>query len=155
MSEIDHVSPDEKRPILIADAEEENARHVERQLRRAGVKHPVVVIQDGDDLHALLVDCGQSTDPKPCVLLLDPRMPGANGFDPVRWVKREQCLSDLKIALFLGTENPEEIDSATELGVSYFLKKHPDIGSLTPIIDHLCGTQPSMAAVEVPAIPLK
>lgn len=72
--------PDAEQAVVIADADEENASHVERQLRRAGVKNPVIIFKNGDDLHAFLADAAQTKTPAPCVLFLDPRMPGANGY---------------------------------------------------------------------------
>jgi CheY-like chemotaxis protein len=152
MSEIQPRFPEETQPVIIADAEEESAGHVERQLRRAGVKNPVVVFKDGDALHAFLMNAAQSAEPKPCVLMLDPHMPGANGYDPVRWVLREKCLEGLQVAIFSTGEEPEEIESAEELGVHVFLKKHPDLESMSPIIDHLTGVPPG-AISSVPVLP--
>ena len=140
----------ENRPILVADANDDYARHIERQLRRAGINNPVVCIKEGDDLHALLVDCGQTDGPKPCVLFLDPHMPGANGFDPIRWVKREKCLDDLMVVVFVSEETPEELAIARELGVTVFLKKNPHLGSLSEIVEYLSGPPPHAAPLAAP-----
>jgi CheY-like chemotaxis protein len=150
-------SPGEKQPIIVADADEENARHLERQLRRAGVKNPVVRFSSGDDLGVFFVETALNDDPKPCVLFLDPRMPGANGYDPIRWAKRETCLNGMKMAILSFTETPEEIASASELGVQLFLKKHPDLTSLAPILEHLQGVRPAEVAskTELPVVPAK
>jgi CheY-like chemotaxis protein len=134
--------------VVIADAEEENACHLERQLRRAGVKNPVVTFQNGDDLNAFLAEASPPDKSAPCVLFLDPRMPGANGYDPVRWAKREKCGSNMLIAVFSSPDEPDEIEVASELGVKLFLKKHTDLSSLSPIIEHLGGTQPVESATK-------
>lgn len=136
-------SPHENQPVLVADADQENVVYLEKQLRRAGVKNPVMGFGNGDDLHAFLAEAATTAgDTKPCVLFLDPRMPGANGYDPVRWVRRESSLSDMKVVIFSSTNYPEEIESAGDLGVHLFLKKHPDLSSLSLIVDHLCGVKP-------------
>ena len=155
MSEISRL-PDEQQPIVIADADAENASHVERQLRRAGVKNPIVVFQNGDDLHTFLADAGQNDACVPCVLLLDPRMPGANGYDPVRWVKREKCGAEMLVAIFSSPDHPDEVESATELGVTLFLKKLPDLNSLSTIVVHLGGMPPAevSSTPELPATPV-
>ena len=155
MSELTHL-PEEQQPIVIADADEENACHVERQLRRAGVKNPVVVFKNGDNLHAFLADAGQDERCAPCVLFLDPRMPGANGYDPVRWVKREKCGREILVLIFSSPDQPDEIESATELGVTLFLKKLPDLNSLSAVVSHLCGMSPAEVAStpELRATPL-
>jgi CheY-like chemotaxis protein len=134
--------PDEHQPIVIADADEDNACHVERQLRRAGVKNPIVMFQDGDRLHTYFADEAQKGHPGPCVLFLNPRMPGANGYDPVRWAKREKCGDGLLVAIFSTPDEPDEVESANELGVTLFLKKHPDLSSLSLIVEHLGGALP-------------
>src|SRR5688500_576251 len=128
--------PQDNQPIIIADAEEEHACHVERQLQRAGVKNPVITFQNGDDLHAYLADAAQKDSPAPCVLFLDPRMPGTNGYDPIRWLRREKGGSEIFIAIISATDEPDEVESANELGVQLFLKKHADLASLSAVIDY-------------------
>ena len=145
MSELPRF-PDEQQPVVIADADEENACHIERQLRRAGVKNPVVSFRNGDDLNLFLTDSGQKNMPAPCVLFLDPKMPGANGYDPVRWVKREKGGDEALVAVFTSGEQSDEVDSGTELGVQVFLKKHPDMNSLSAVVAHLGGTVASDTA---------
>ena len=135
--------PNAQQPVVIADADEENAGHIERQLRRAGVKNPVVSFQNGDDLNAFLADCGQKNLAAPCVLFLDPKMPGANGYDPVRWVKREKGGDEILVAVFAAKEESDEVECGTELGVQLFLKKRPDMNSLAGIIAHLGGAATS------------
>jgi CheY-like chemotaxis protein len=154
MPDVPHV-PDENQPVLIADAEGEHASHVERQLRRAGIKNPVVIFDNGDDLHAHLVDPAQKDAPAPCVLFLDPKMPGANGYDPVRWVKREKCGNDILVVIFSPNEKPEDEQSATELGVHHFLKKHTGLSGLSAVVEHLGGTPLVEPKSESSALPVK
>ena len=148
--------PDVAQPIVIADAEEDNAAHVERQLRRSGVKNPVVTFQNGDDLHMFLADAAQKDSPAPCVLFLDPHMPGANGYDPVRWARREKGGREILVAIFSSSEQPDEREVAQELGVQLFLKKHSDLAGLAPIVEFLGGSLPTgMAPPELPPAPVK
>jgi CheY-like chemotaxis protein len=151
------LHPDEQQPVIVADADAKNARHVERQLRRAGVENPVVKFQNGDDLHTFLVETAQKDTPIPCVLFLDPRMPGANGYDPVRWVRREKCGTDMLFAIFSSPDELDEVEIAGGLGVNLFLKKYPDLSSLSPVIDHLGGRRPAETSSEpeLPAAPAK
>ena len=152
MPDSESHTPDESQAVLVADADRENASHLERQLRRAGVKNPIKSFENGDDLHAYLTEAVVRSQPMPCVLFLDPRMPGANGYDPIRWVRREKSLAGVKVVVFSNTNHPEEIESAGELGVHLFLKKHPDLSSLSTIVDHLCGVQTPTPSSE-PAAP--
>jgi CheY-like chemotaxis protein len=133
-------SPGENQIVIIADADEGNASHVERQLRRAGVKQPIVTFNNGDALLGFLSSAAQADKPQPCVLFLDPKMPGANGFDPVRWIRREERLSATEVVIFSAADDPEVVESASELGVNLFLKKHPDLGSMARIVSYLGGT---------------
>jgi CheY-like chemotaxis protein len=126
-----------QRPILVADDDEGNVRHLERQLRRAGLENPLIDFRNADDLLAFLGSSVDTTDPKPCVLFLDPKMPGANGYDPVRWVLRERSLADLRVVIVSDVSDPSDAETAAELGIRVFLKKQPDLTSLAPIIDYL------------------
>ena len=154
MADAPHV-PDDNQPVIVADAEGENACHIERQLRRAGIKNPVVTFENGDDLHAYLVDPSYKDSPAPCVLFLDPKMPGANGYDPVRWIKRENGGNDVLVVIFSPTEKPEDEESASELGVHHFVKKHAGLTSLSPVVEHLGGTPLVDPNAESPAVPVK
>jgi CheY-like chemotaxis protein len=144
--------PKELPPILIGDADSDNASHMERQLRRAGVRNPVVTFQNGDDLLAYLSEAATHEAPMPCALLLDPRMPGANGYDPVRWIRREKGGTDVLVAIFSSAEDEDEVESASELGVEHFLKKHADLGSLAAVVGRVCGCPVSPDDVPPPAI---
>lgn len=129
--------------VLIADGDDRNVRHLEHQLRNAGVANPILRFRDAPRLESFLQrTVSEMNGPAPCVLFFDPRMPGAHGYDPVRWIRRQPALRDLKIVIFSSTNHPEEIEGAGELGVHLFLKKHPDLSSLTSIVTHLCGVQP-------------
>jgi CheY-like chemotaxis protein len=134
-------SPGADQSVLIADGDRENVEHIERLLRAAGVRNPIRAFAEADGLRAFLTAVAQEEAKKPCVLFLDPRMPKANGFDAVRWIRRHEHLADLKIVIFSSTNYPEEIESAGELGVHLFLKKHPDVSSLSTIVQHLCGVE--------------
>lgn len=131
--------PADDRVVIIADAEAANAQHVKRQLARAGVKNPVTTFENGDDLHTFLVTAAQRDEPKPCLLFLDPHMPGANGYDPVRWVLREKSLKDMNVVIFVSEGDPPDPESAAELGVHLFIKKHPDLASLAKALGPLAA----------------
>ena len=150
MAQEPHVS--KKLPaILIGDADKDNSSHMERQLRRAGVKNPVLAFENGDDLLAYLSEAATRDDPMPCALLLDPRMPGANGYDPVRWIRREKGGTSVVVAIFTTSDDEVEAESASELGVEHFLKKHADLGSLVSVMSRACGCQ-TPEVVPPPAI---
>lgn len=139
MPDLPKISPGEDRVVIIADGNESDASHLERQLRRAGVKQPVMIFRNGDDLHTFLTALEQTGGATPCVMFLDPSMPGANGFDPVRWIRREEKLSATEVVIFADAGDPHVADSASELGVHLFLKKHPDLGALSEIVGYLTG----------------
>lgn len=133
--------PTPAQPVLIADADANNVRHVENLLRTAGVKNPIRTFEEGPSLQSFLQHITRDEEAKPCVLFLDPRMPGAHGYNPVRWIRQDKNLSDMKVVIFSSTNYPEEIEGAGDLGVHLFLKKHPDLSSLSTIVTHLCGVQ--------------
>ena len=132
-------SPETNQPVLILDGDSSNVRHVETLLRQAGVKNPIHTFGASPPLQSFLQSAATAPNSKPCVLFLDPRTPGANGYNPVRWIRSMPELEDTKVVVFSSTNYPEEIESAGELGVHLFLKKHPDLSSLSTIVDHLGG----------------
>lgn len=135
-----HSRPGARQSVLIADADSDHVAELAERLRAAGVKNPFVAFSDDRQLRGYLTRAViGAEDERPCVLFLDPRLPGTNGFETIRWMQREPALQEVKVVIFSDTNYPEEIESAGDLGVHLFLKKHPDLSSLSTIVSHLCG----------------
>jgi DNA-binding response OmpR family regulator len=115
--------------FLLVEDNEDDAFFMKRAFRDAGLKNRLHTVSDGEQAIEYLSGSDGFADrekfPLPDMIFLDLKMPGLDGFDVLRWIRREKK-SDVKIAVL--TSSPEEIDRkrARELGADCYLLKPPD-----------------------------
>lgn len=116
------------RPILITDDESEDRYFLQKALRKAGVKNPILEFRDGADLldyferqlteHKSLNDIAG-------MLFLDIKMPLVDGFDAMRWIRDNQVLKLMRIVIVSSSSLPTDQAAASELGAVSYLEKYP------------------------------
>ena len=111
---------------------------VRRFLAQAGVKNPIVTFADGEEAIAFLRGtCAAGPREKalrPCVLFLDIKMPKLDGFDVLRWIRKQPALKELPVVVLSGSDEPSDIKRAKELGAMRFLTKYPAAAVFAEVI---------------------
>lgn len=125
------------RPILITDDESEDRFFLQKALRRAGVKNPILEFRDGADLLEFFER--QLVDHKPLseiadLLFLDIKMPLVDGFDAMRWIRDNPALKLLQIVIVSSSSLPKDQAAASELGAIRYLEKYPTSEMLAGVI---------------------
>ena len=114
-------------PILLAEDDEGDIFIIRRALRAASIANPLHIVRNGQEAIQYLDGQGPYADrtkyPWPSLVLLDLRMPLADGFDVLAWLQRRRRPKDLDVVILSGT--PDEADAlrATELGADAFYVK--------------------------------
>ncbi len=114
--------------FLLVEDNADDAFFMERAFRRAGINNPLRIVTNGDQAIDYLDGANGFADrdanPFPDLVFLDLKLPGRDGFDVLRWLRREKR-SDVPVAVL--TSSPEEIDRrrARELGAEAYLIKPP------------------------------
>jgi CheY-like chemotaxis protein len=138
--------------ILIAEDDDGHATLIERNLRRAGIKNEVVRFVDGQEALDFLF-CrgpGRHRQPnKPYIMLLDIRMPRADGIQVLQEVKADAELRKLPIIMLTTTDDPLEIDRCHRLGCSIYITKPVEYDTFVEGIMKLGGF---LVVVRVPTI---
>ena len=129
------------RPILITDDESEDRYFLQKALRKAGVKNPILEFRDGADLLEFFER--QLGDRKVLseiadLLFLDIKMPLVDGFDAMRWIRDNPVLRLLHIVIVSSSSLPKDQAAATELGAIRYLEKYPSSEMLARVIAD-CG----------------
>jgi CheY-like chemotaxis protein len=115
--------------FLLVEDNEDDAFFMQRAFRNAGLRNPLQIVTDGEQAIEYLAGQNGFADrkkyPLPDMIFLDLKMPGLNGFDVLRWIRKNKK-SDVRVAML--TSSPEEIDrkKARELGADCYLLKPPD-----------------------------
>jgi len=131
------MSTDGLRPILLIDDNHEDLFLTKRLLARAGVKHPIMTIDDGEEAIALLRAASGpgSTGLLPCIVFCDIRMPKIDGFDVLKWARSQTALAKTIIVILTGGDVPEDRAKAKKLGADHFLVKFPTPDVLKKVIE--------------------
>ena len=134
--------------VLIAEDDEGHAVLIQKNLRRAGIDNPLLVFPDGQATLDYLFQRGQPhrRPGTPCVLLLDIRMPKADGIEVLRQVKADPELKKLPVIMLTTTDDPREVDRCHELGCNTYITKPIDYNQFVEAIRRL-GLFLSMAEV--------
>jgi CheY-like chemotaxis protein len=128
-------------PILLVEDSEDNVFLVRHAMQKAGVKTPLEVVTSGEQAIEYLGGTNGYSDwhrfPLPALVLLDLKMPGMDGFDVLKWIRRQSGLKALRVAMLTSSDMPSEIKMAHELGANIFLTKPVELERLIQIMKTL------------------
>jgi CheY-like chemotaxis protein len=131
-----------------------------RRSRRAATSHDVLVVDDNDDVReafcALLLLHGYRASGassgmvalaqmraglRPCVVLLDLRMPEMDGWSVWARMHAEPNLATIPVVMVSG--DPDQSRRAELLGLRNFIRKPVDAGTLVATVARYCEAAPS------------
>jgi CheY-like chemotaxis protein len=61
-------------------------------------------------------------------------MPKLDGFDVLRWIRKQPALKELPVVVLSGSDEPSDIKRAKELGAMSFLTKYPPAAVFAEVI---------------------
>jgi len=118
------------RVILLAEDREDDIVLITKAFSRAWIDNPMHVVRDGEEAINYLAGKGKyairSEYPLPTLLLLDLKMPRADGFDVLQWIRTQPSLSNLVVVVLTSSEDIRDVNRAYQLGANSFLIKPMD-----------------------------
>jgi DNA-binding response OmpR family regulator len=142
-------------PLLVAPKESSERRRLRRLRARSGTK--VLVIDDSQTVVAALTRmlqqnhyetlCAYDAESgislararKPHLVFLDIIMPGMNGFDALRMLRRDPATQNIPVILISGNEQAVQQHDGQRIGADGFMKKPFGRVELFSHIDRLLG----------------
>jgi len=145
--------------ILLAEDREDDIILVQRAFEKGGIRNPLFVVRDGQEAIDYLTGVFPFSDrdrfPIPALLLLDLKMPRADGFDVMRWLKTQPSLAPLRVVVLTSSEDVRDVSKAYQLGANSFLVKpldfHNTVAMVETITDFWLGM--NIGSVPSPMIP--
>ena len=117
-----HADAPARPAILIADDDASNREVLSYYLRRQGFD--IHAVADGELALAAIAE-------RPFALvLLDVVMPGLDGLEALRRIRRVHDARELPVILFTGLDAPDALDTAGELGANAWLAKPYQLADL-------------------------
>jgi len=125
-------SPDKSRGVvLLAEDNDDELLLFKRAFKRAEIKNPLQIVRDGEQAMAYLKGEGEFADrqkyPFPTLVLLDLKLPRADGFQVLRWVRSQPAIKTVRIVILSNSQDANVIKLAHELGANSFISKSPDM----------------------------
>ena len=117
----------EAQTILVAEDLPNDVLLLQQAFSKAGLDVPLHFVRDGqeaiDYLNGEQSFADRATHPMPTLLLLDLNMPRLNGFDVLKWLRRQEGLRRLPVVVFTSSSLPQDVNRAYDLGANSFLVK--------------------------------
>lgn len=116
--------------ILLVEDNEDDVLLIRRGFERAGIEHPLRVVTSGIEAIAYLTGEAPYWDrakhPLPSLVLLDIKMPMADGFAVLKWIRRQPEFARLCVVMLTSSDEIRDVNLAYQLGANSFFVKPLD-----------------------------
>ena len=124
--------------ILMAEDDDGHAMLVRERFESVGMNNPIIRFKDGTETWNFLAGPASGLEGgKSYLLLLDIRMPGLDGIEVLRRVKKDPRLKNMPVIMLTTTDDPKEIATCYELGCNNYLIKPVEFEKFAEVIKRL------------------
>jgi DNA-binding response OmpR family regulator len=124
--------------VLHIDDDPNDTELLRAATRKAGVSFDLCNVQDGEHAMAYLSGTGAYADRKkhrfPDLILLDLKLPRANGIDILKWMRSRAELKQVPVLVLSGSELQDDMRRAYDGGANYYLVKPLGFGALVNLV---------------------
>ncbi len=124
--------------ILIAEDEENDALLMQMAVQKAGLRHTISIVRDGQQAVDYLSGAppfnDRSQHPLPEIFLLDLKMPRLTGFDVLQWLTAHPELSELPAIVISSSIDVSDMEKARDLGAADYYFKPTRFADLVKLI---------------------
>lgn len=129
------------KPVLYVEDDDDDVFFMRRAFEKAGVRHPIVLVPDGQEAIHYLSGAGKYADraeyPTPCLVLLDLKLPRKTGLEVLRWIRQKPAFQNLIVAVMTSSNNILDIDQAYGLGANAYSVKPTTQEKLVDMVKNL------------------
>ena len=125
--------------ILLVEDSGDDVFIFKRALRAAQVHTWIDVVSNGREAVAYLTAAtagdGNGTRRVPSIVFLDLKVPYLDGFEILAWMRAQPALGTLPAVVLSGSDEPQDLARARDLGVRSYLVKPPSATELRRLIE--------------------
>ncbi|HSI83611.1 MAG: response regulator [Candidatus Methylacidiphilales bacterium] len=114
--------------VLLVDDSDDDRFFMKLAMERSRSLYVAAEVRDGQEAIEYLQGDGpfhdRATFPWPDLILLDLSMPRMNGFDVLRWIKRES-LTELTVVVVSGSFLERDVSESLRMGARSYFQKSP------------------------------
>jgi DNA-binding response OmpR family regulator len=123
-------------PVLVAEDDVNDQQLLRMAFERAGIRHPMVMVQDGAQAIEYLSDV-PTQHPLPCFLLTDLKMPRVDGFDLLKWIQSQDRFQNLPIIVLSASCHESDMQRTLGMGAREYFVKPSDFRGLIALVKQL------------------
>ena len=110
--------------VLLVEDDPNDVLFLKRAFTKAGVTLPVRVARDGQEAIDYLTNAGRFQDPeqhpRPCLVVLDLKLPKRTGLEVLQWLRRREEFSDLPVVMVTSSGEVEDRARVMHHGVEAY-----------------------------------
>jgi CheY-like chemotaxis protein len=123
---------EEKVILLVEDNPDDEALAI-RALRKNNIKNEIVVARDGVEA----IDYLEGDGRKPCLILLDIKLPRKNGFDVLAQVRGGAKTRMIPVVILTSSREEDDLARGYSLGANSYIRKPVDFKQFTEAVRQL------------------
>ena len=126
--------------ILLVEDDPGHAVLIEKNLRRAGISHDIVTVNDGQSAVDVLLKRDSSpgyAHADPQLVLLDLNLPVLDGYQVLKIIKQDERTKRIPVIVLTTTDNPSEVAKCYELGCNAYVTKPVEYEAFCNAIQNL------------------
>jgi CheY-like chemotaxis protein len=134
-------TPSARPVILLVDDNPHDVILIRLAFRKVGIIDTIHLVKDGREAMRYINGDDKYADrriyPPPTLVLLDLKMPGANGFEVLKWIRSQEVFEPLVVVVMSGSRDDADIQQAYELGANSYLIKPTKFEDLVKMMESL------------------
>ncbi len=116
--------------ILLVEDSEDDITIIQRAFNQGAIANPLAVVLDGEEAVAYLNGDGKYKNrdsyPLPVLVLLDLRLPRMDGFQVLRWIRKQPRFATVPVVVITASSAVKDISLAYQCGANSFMVKPSD-----------------------------
>ena len=120
--------------ILLVEDRDDDILLIRKAFERTSTNNPLQVVRDGEEAISYLAGEGKFSNraeyPLPWLILLDLKMPRVDGFEVLKWIRKQPGFSSLIVVVLTSSEQIRDVNRAYQLGANSFMVKPLDFQNI-------------------------
>jgi CheY-like chemotaxis protein len=116
--------------ILLVEDREDDILLVKKAFEKGWINNPLQIVRDGEEAIHYLAGEGRYSNrdeyPLPDLILLDLKMPKVDGFEVVKWIRKQPGFGSIPVVVLTSSDAIRDVNRAYALGANSFLVKPLD-----------------------------
>ncbi len=129
--------------FLLAEDNPDDVLLIRRAFQKAKILNALHVATGGEEAIEYLSGQGRyvarAEYPLPSLVLLDIKMPRVDGFEVLKWIRRQPGLRGMRVVMLTSSDEMRDVNTAYQLGANSFLVKPVDFERFVEITQAISG----------------